>query len=63
MALADYRKCDLCGDKAFYDAALRYDFQKYPERGLYLLGDWAVLCLACAKTHRCIVVEREGVDE
>lgn len=25
MALADYRLCDVCGGKAFYDANLNYD--------------------------------------
>jgi hypothetical protein len=25
MALADYRLCDQCGDKAFYDANLNYE--------------------------------------
>lgn len=25
MALADYRLCDVCGSKAFYDASLNYD--------------------------------------
>ena len=25
MALADYRLCDVCGGKAFYDAGLNYD--------------------------------------
>lgn len=25
MALADYRLCDVCGGKAFYDASLNYD--------------------------------------
>ena len=26
MAMADYRQCDLCGCKAFYDANLNYDW-------------------------------------
>ncbi len=25
MALADYRLCDVCGSKAFYDARLNYE--------------------------------------
>jgi hypothetical protein len=28
MALADYRLCDVCGGKAFYDAHLNYEFRE-----------------------------------
>ena len=61
MAIADYRLCDICGRKAFYDANLNYqmkpfsDGQKAAADGiLYLdsLGDWKVLCVDCSKTHR-----------
>jgi hypothetical protein len=62
MALADYRRCDVCGGKAFYDATLRYDFERYPDRGLYLLGDWAVICIDCAKTFKCIIVPKDTGD-
>jgi hypothetical protein len=71
MALADYRLCDVCGRKTFYDSNLNYDF---PERGQYgdewddqdkargwrleRLGDWAVLCKECAATHECVIVPR-----
>jgi hypothetical protein len=58
MALADYRRCDKCGNKAFYDADLRYNMKEYPPHGLYLLGDWVVLCTNCAKTFECVIVER-----
>lgn len=68
MALADYRLCDKCESKAFYDANLNYDFSTVrnpipPEqliRGSHLkleyLGDWAVLCRECAKTHKAVIV-------
>jgi len=58
MALADYRLCDLCDGKVFYDANLNYTPTK---EGYTLdhLGDWAVICLDCAKTHKCVVVPRE----
>jgi hypothetical protein len=76
MAAADYRLCDVCGEKAFYDANLQYDdvgdgtpyrvagAEQYdtPEAcqrwGLRLgyLGDWAVICDECAKTHKCVIV-------
>jgi len=70
MAYADYRLCDICGGKAFYDANLNYEFstQKEPipveelitgkSYGLDRLGDWVVICLDCAKTHKCIIVEK-----
>lgn len=50
MASGDYRSCDICGCKTFYDANLSYDFDEYPETGLRL-GDWKVICVECAKTH------------
>lgn len=84
MALSDYRLCDVCDGKAFYDANLSYDFgppeyrdtppfriagedqqadpaalHKYGMR-LGYLGDWAVLCEECAKTHRTQIVMIEG---
>lgn len=78
MAAADYRLCDVCGGKAFYDSNLYYeDEHEAPDRAPYrvageasdwgyrlgYLGDWAVLCEDCAKTHRTriepIVAARE----
>ena len=74
MASSDYRCCDRCGRKTFYDSELNYEFERdrfslTPEKaprengvdtgpGLWLeqLGDWAVICSECAKTHRTIVV-------
>jgi hypothetical protein len=77
MAKSDYRLCDVCDEKAFYDSNLSYEQgpseyntsppfriagqEQYPETpeftekyGMRLgyLGDWAVLCKECAKTHR-----------
>jgi hypothetical protein len=77
MAAADYRSCDLCGTKAFYDANLGYEFEgdelfqgkkitkemcaKYVGKPsahfLYGLGDWAVLCTECSKTHKTAIVK------
>lgn len=63
MALADYRLCDVCGGKAFYDANLNYDFDNMDKEAhmpkLDYLGDWAVICEDCAKTHRCVVLPRD----
>lgn len=66
MAAADYRLCDLCSSKAFYDANLGYERDHEVPRiageevpqfvGLDNLGDWAVLCRNCAKTHRTMIV-------
>lgn len=83
MALSDYRLCDVCDGKAFYDAHLSYEFepseysdtkpfriageeqnndaemlQKYGTR-LGYLGDWAVICEDCAKTHKTQIVKIE----
>ena len=74
MALADYRLCDVCGGKAFYDANLNYNFPDKNGNGswgipveesdmvrdtdyrLDYVGDWAVICTDCAKTHKVVVV-------
>ena len=76
MAAGDYRSCDVCGGKAFYDAHLNYEdggsrspfriageaqydkpelVEKYGT-SLDYVGDWAVICDDCAKTHKCQVV-------
>lgn len=68
MAMGDYRRCDVCGDKVFYDANLNYSYPDKPDpnevvRGtsytLDYLGDWAVICNDCSKTHRTVVVPIE----
>ena len=77
MAAGDYRSCDVCGGKAFYDANLNYETGDkidgkwvYPEtpykvggkdQGQYApalgyVGDWAVICTECAKTHRTAIL-------
>jgi len=81
MALGDYRLCDVCDGKAFYDSRLNYgdgtdewhkNLSPYRQAGKYQydkpefnqkygmrldnLGDWAVICADCAKTHKTIVV-------
>lgn len=74
MAMGDYRACDVCGGKSFYDATLNYNGgpdEDYPpfrlagkEQDGYRdnlpgVGDWAVLCHGCAKTHRTQIVPIE----
>lgn len=70
MAAADYRLCDVCGQKAFYDANLNYEQGRevvgsVRNAGLLMgntsldrLGDWVVLCVECAKDHECVIVPR-----
>lgn len=62
MAGADYRSCDVCSGKTFYDAQLDYQppteemkAEKKYDYWLHGVGDWAVLCPECAKTHEVIV--------
>lgn len=74
MAKTDYRCCDVCDHKVFYDAHLNYE-QTYRDHvvpaediariagvsnpygyKLDYLGDWAVICRDCAKTHKCVVL-------
>ena len=62
MALADYRLCDQCGGKAFYDANLNYDPDRLDKHGgwkLDYVGDMAVLCDECAKDFEVIVQPKE----
>lgn len=77
MAAADYRLCDVCEGKAFYDANLTYEDEiDAPDRPPYrvagedaggwgyrlgYLGDWAVLCTDCSKTHRTAILPIETV--
>lgn len=76
MAYADYRHCDLCDRKTFYDANLDYDegaidrpaFRRAGVAipgglALHNLGDWAVLCDECSKTHVTQIVRVVGPDD
>lgn len=78
MAYADYRLCDVCDSKAFYDSNLDYVFVGESQWGdepvkqedcvrdtnyrLQYLGDWAVLCKDCAKTYKCVIVPIESAS-
>jgi len=87
MAKADYRLCDVCDGKVFYDANLNYEqgpseyrdtppfrFAGEPQyedavlcaeygSRLDYLGDWAVICEDCAKTHKTVIVPIDGAKE
>ncbi len=58
MAYADYRHCDICDAKTFYDANLDHDWDEYPETGLRNTGDLIVLCVTCSK-HFDILTKRK----
>ena len=53
MAAADYKLCDACGGKTFYDADLHYEDPQSPNYDPLPVGvgAWVVLCKACAETH------------
>lgn len=64
MAGADYKSCDVCGCKTFYDANLDYDFDKYNEKtGLHRTGDHMALCEECSKTYELKAIEKDTSDE
>jgi hypothetical protein len=73
MAAADYRLCDICNSKVFYDANLNYEINKSKTGIRYVggepsyqdldnLGDWAVLCKECAKTYRTYIVKKDDFE-
>jgi hypothetical protein len=47
MAYGDYRHCDVCDCKVFYDVDVNYE----------RVGAMAVICQECAKTREVRVVE------
>lgn len=63
MALADYRLCDICGRKTFYDANLNYDddFDPALERPCGC-GDWVAICVECAKAYEVKIVKKDGPE-
>jgi hypothetical protein len=68
MAGADYRLCDVCGSKTFYDAQLDYqkpekDRPDWPDWWLHGVGDWAVICVECAKTQEVVVRPKNWSDQ
>lgn len=74
MAASDYRLCDVCNGKVFYDCNLNWEhdldntIRWNGEKGggrLDYLGAWAVLCNECSQTHDAVIVpiETETNDE
>ena len=65
MTFIDYRLCDICGNKTFYDADLNYDEPDANGRWHWIpdgVGAWAVICVACAATHEIKIVKKEKGD-
>lgn len=60
MAGADYKSCDVCGTKTFYDARVDYDLdlRQHEEPRPFRVGDWKVICVECAKDHEVKVVPK-----
>ncbi len=71
MAAADYYLCDSCGCKTFYDAALSYgesqELRTNPQTGHPWpdgdVGDMAVLCRKCSRTHHIVIEPRAAEAE
>lgn len=60
MAAADYKLCDLCDAKTFYDVEIDYRDGRADATGPLPsgVGAWKVLCERCAKTHHVLIEER-----
>ena len=59
MAGRDYKSCDQCGCKTFYDVNLDYDFKENDKRTcLHNTGDHKALCSLCADKYELVVYER-----
>jgi len=70
MAAADYRLCDVCDAKTFYDTTLGYEFEEDSwapfdeidkKRGWKLgnLGDWICICKECSEKYKVVLMDRE----
>lgn len=59
MALADYRLCDICECKTFYDAGLNYDYDAATgDIKLERVGAMKVICEECAEKFDVVIVEK-----
>jgi hypothetical protein len=68
-AIGKYYQCDVCGSKCFYEAGMNWEQstrrnpipEEHLVRGLSakldFCGDMKAICVDCAKTHVCQVVE------
>ena len=61
MAACDYCTCAVCGGKSFYDARMEFGRVKVDGSVQYLTqrcGDYAGLCLECAKSYQLVAIPR-----
>lgn len=54
MAALDHYICDVCGAKCFYDANVNWEAY----RAMKMLGEMAVICGKCARTHVVKILPR-----
>lgn len=76
MASGNYRLCDICRGKSFYDANLNYEMHfgeeqkeisvkengQFKHYDLDYLGNWSVLCQDCSKTYEIIIKKKEECE-
>jgi len=59
MASSDYRLCDVCDCKVFYDSHLNYNWNEATQRNeLENLGAWVVVCKKCAEQYKIKLVKK-----
>ena len=72
MAIADYQPCQVCSEKAFYDATLNYEFgtsglHDLEGRDIWLKLDHcaqvAAICEDCFKAGWRLRIERQNTPE
>ena len=57
MASADYKLCDVCSSKHFYDAGI--SDENYLSS--YYKGGVKSICDKCLETHEIVIIEREKI--
>jgi hypothetical protein len=64
MASADYKPCNVCGCKTFYDANLDYDFEEYNKNtGLYNTAQLISICNECSNENVAVIVKKKKKDK
>ena len=64
MAAADYFWCSECGNrKVLYDADWPYDFDEYPDTGLWGCGAIAALCRDCAQKFEVVMIPKGSPED
>lgn len=55
MASADYKLCQVCGGKTFYDSDIHYDYERGEYEGC---GECRALCLECSKEWQLMTIRK-----